>query len=342
MKEPNICWCLSPLLTCCRVASALNTTVISQLCRSVCTLTAYCDPYWSYTHNCYNITLQLHQFRVKKKILTDSYSTKTNRRFWKLLKRWMKLQRQPQSAWVCLCSFLFSEPSQRLENLLIRAQNHRRKLTNRTSTSVDFLASVGEKQRGQSIYGAEKLDNHLRTIYSSTALKHSFLGIKTKITILLHTVLSWSVKPRPKLTNYSYRNQLRDQKCRNTLPRWFTDVNHNKDKTNILLSSHVSLWGFSACLCTASMKGSHLLLFPSELEMKQAFLFAPQNKTLQVTTAAQKHLLLVAPAQVSICASHLAQRIGPNSTVFLCGSVFLFFFWVVILMENTWKWGLPH
>lgn len=186
--------------------------------------------------------------------MTNSYTIKTNRRFWKLLKRWMKLQRQP--------SFFFS-------------------------------------------------------------------GIKTKITILLHTVLSWSVKPRPKLTNYSYSNQLRDQKCRNTLPRWFTDANHNKDKTNISLSSHVSLWGLSACLSTASMKGSHLLLFPSELEMKQAFLFAPQNKTLQVTATAQKHLLPVAPTQVSIWASHLAQRIGPNSTVFLCGSVF-FFLWVCV------------
>ena len=133
-------------------------------------------------------------------------------------------------------------------------------------------------------------------------------------------VLSRSAKPRPMLTNYSYRYQLRDQKCRNTLPRWFTDANHNKDKTNISLSSHVSLWGSSACLCTASMKGSHLLLFPLSSKWNKAFCLLPRTKPFKLRLPRRNVYY-----QVSIWASHLAQRIGPNSTIFLCGSVFFLF-----------------
>lgn len=79
------------------------------------------------------------------------------------------------------------------------------------------------------------------------------------------------------LTNYSYRDQLRDYNCRSTVPRWFRDVNHNKGKTNILRTSHVSLWGLSACLCTTSMKGSHLLLFPLSPTRNKPFCFCLFN-----------------------------------------------------------------
>lgn len=146
-------------------------------------------------------------------------------------------------------------------------------------------------------------------------------------------VLSRSAKPRPMLTNYSYRYQLRDQKCRNTLPRWFTDANHNKDKTNISLSSHVSLWGLSACLCTASMKGSHLLLFPLSSKWNKAFCLLPRTKPFKLRLPRRNVYY-----QVSIWASHLAQRIGPNSTIFLCGSVFFLFFF----FELWFWWKTPE
>ena len=58
-------------------------------------------------------------------------------------------------------------------------------------------------------------------------------------------------------------------------------MNHNKDKTNISRTSHVSLWGLPACLCTAFIKGSHLLLFPLSSKWNKAFVCSLEQKPLK-------------------------------------------------------------
>lgn len=68
-------------------------------------------------------------------------------------------------------------------------------------------------------------------------------------------------------------------------------MNHNKDKTNISHTSHVSFWGFSAFLCTAFMMGSHLLLFPLSLKWNKPFVCSLEQN-LQVRATTQKHLLV--------------------------------------------------
>lgn len=99
--------------------------------------------------------------------------------------------------------------------------------------------------------------------------------------------------PRPMLTNDSYWDQLRDLRCRNAAPRWFSVVNHNKDKTNISHTSHVSLWGFLAVSLYCLHEGLTPASVPSELKMnwnRPFCLLSQQN--FQIMAATLKHLLL--------------------------------------------------
>lgn len=107
-----------------------------------------------------------------------------------------------------------------------------------------------------------------RQSFSCAILKHESFSMITKSIFFLRWWVSCLWRCCPVWANGSYKAQLIDSSCQSMVPRWFSDMNHNKDKTNISHTSHVSLWGFCACLHEEFTPAS----LPSELKMKQAFL----------------------------------------------------------------------